>query len=222
MVLPFFFPAEILLCIAGPKETKNQRQNSPPDSDPFDSVEFGKNPASSSRQNAATWDRRIQFHKSGQLFIRAHNEALTVTAMRVCNEDRSPVGINRWATAPTPTGFAEIVSNGIPEHFQQLSGSDRNAHEQLTSNGLKSASFLAYRHPLLSNICVMPRPTSIAYRCSRWPGFCIGFRDQRGEKTMGVLWNPGSASICAAMSPPSLCGIFMSSKIKSGLKFRAL
>jgi hypothetical protein len=28
-------------------------------------------------------------------FIRAHNEAFTVIAMRVCNPDRSPVGINR-------------------------------------------------------------------------------------------------------------------------------
>jgi hypothetical protein len=31
--------------------------------------------------------------------------------MRVCNPDRSPVGINRWNAAPTPTGFAEIVSD---------------------------------------------------------------------------------------------------------------
>jgi hypothetical protein len=30
-----------------------------------------------------------------QLFIRMHNEALTVAAMRVSNPDRSPVGINR-------------------------------------------------------------------------------------------------------------------------------
>jgi hypothetical protein len=27
-----------------------------------------------------------QFHKSRQLFIRTHNEALTVAAMRICNE----------------------------------------------------------------------------------------------------------------------------------------
>jgi hypothetical protein len=29
------------------------------------------------------------------VIIGAHNEALTVAAMRVCNPDRSPVGINR-------------------------------------------------------------------------------------------------------------------------------
>jgi hypothetical protein len=34
--------------------------------------------------------------------------------MRVCNPDRSPVGINRCDAAPTPTGFAEIVSDDFP------------------------------------------------------------------------------------------------------------
>jgi hypothetical protein len=29
----------------------------------------------------------IKFHKSGQLFIRTHNETLSVAAMRVSNED---------------------------------------------------------------------------------------------------------------------------------------
>jgi hypothetical protein len=33
--------------------------------------------------------------------------------MRVSNPDRSPVGINRRNTAPTPTGFAEIVSDDL-------------------------------------------------------------------------------------------------------------
>jgi hypothetical protein len=32
--------------------------------------------------------------KSSQLFIRTHNETLSVIAMRVCNPDRSPFGIN--------------------------------------------------------------------------------------------------------------------------------
>jgi len=38
---------------------------------------------------------RFQFQKSGQLFIRMHNETLSVVAMRISNPDRSPVGINR-------------------------------------------------------------------------------------------------------------------------------
>jgi len=29
-----------------------------------------------------------------------HDEALSVTSMRVCNPDYSPVGINRWDAAP--------------------------------------------------------------------------------------------------------------------------
>jgi hypothetical protein len=31
----------------------------------------------------------------GQLFIRSHDETLSVVAVRVSNPDRSPIGINR-------------------------------------------------------------------------------------------------------------------------------
>jgi hypothetical protein len=34
--------------------------------------------------------------------------------MCVSNEDRSPVGIDSCDTAPTPTGFAEIVGDDFP------------------------------------------------------------------------------------------------------------
>jgi hypothetical protein len=59
-------------------------------------------------------DRRFKFEKRRQLLIRTHNETLSVIAMCVCNPDCSPVGINRCDAAPTPTGFAEIVSNDFP------------------------------------------------------------------------------------------------------------
>jgi hypothetical protein len=39
-------------------------------------------------------DRSFKFNKRRQLFIRPHNEALTVAAMRVSNPDRSPLRIN--------------------------------------------------------------------------------------------------------------------------------
>jgi hypothetical protein len=42
------------------------------------------------------------------------NEALTVATMRVCNKDRSPVAVHGCYVAPTPTGFAEIVSDDLP------------------------------------------------------------------------------------------------------------
>ncbi|PYL75359.1 MAG: hypothetical protein DMF26_08415 [Verrucomicrobia bacterium] len=42
-----------------------------------------------------------------------HNETLPVTAMSACNPDRLPIEINRWDTAPTPTGLAEIVSDYV-------------------------------------------------------------------------------------------------------------
>jgi hypothetical protein len=58
--------------------------------------------------------RRLQFQKGSQLFIGTYNEPLSVVAMCVCNEDRSPVGIHGCNAAPTPTGFAEIVSDFFP------------------------------------------------------------------------------------------------------------
>jgi len=45
-------------------------------------------------QKAATTNRRFEFQKRSQLFVRTHNEALTLTAMRVNNEDRSPARIH--------------------------------------------------------------------------------------------------------------------------------
>jgi hypothetical protein len=40
-------------------------------------------------------NRRFKINKRRQLFIRALNEMLVVVAMRVCNPERSPFGINR-------------------------------------------------------------------------------------------------------------------------------
>jgi hypothetical protein len=39
-------------------------------------------------------NRPLQFHKRSQLIIRAHNETLSVVAVRVSNPDRSPLGIS--------------------------------------------------------------------------------------------------------------------------------
>jgi len=41
-----------------------------------------------SRQFAARANLRFEFQKRSQLFIRTHNEAFSVAAMRVCNPDR--------------------------------------------------------------------------------------------------------------------------------------
>jgi len=64
-----------------------------------------------STQFAANANRRFQLQKRSQLFIRTHNETLSVAAMCVCNPDRSLVAIDLRYTAPTRTGFAEIVSD---------------------------------------------------------------------------------------------------------------
>ena len=90
----FLFPRCVDSAIAGPEEAKNLAGKSPPpDSDPFSDAEFGKNRANCQTQFAASANRRFQFQKRGQLFIRAHNETLSVVAMRVCNPDRSPASM---------------------------------------------------------------------------------------------------------------------------------
>jgi hypothetical protein len=48
--------------------------------------------------------------KRSHLFIRPHNDTLSIVAVCINNPERSPVAINRCNTAPTPSGLAEIVS----------------------------------------------------------------------------------------------------------------
>jgi hypothetical protein len=43
---------------------------------------------------SATPNRRFEFHKRSQLFIRAHNETLFVTAMRIRDPDCAPLKIH--------------------------------------------------------------------------------------------------------------------------------
>jgi hypothetical protein len=59
-------------------------------------------------------NRPFQFQERSQLFIRTHNKAVSVVAMRVHNPDRSPTRIQGRNAAPTPTGSAEIVSDYFP------------------------------------------------------------------------------------------------------------
>src|SRR5262245_36326472 len=65
-------------------------------------------------------DRRFKFEERRQLFIRSHDEPLPVAAMRVSNPDRSALPINGRNAAPTPTGFAEIVNDGLPAILQYV------------------------------------------------------------------------------------------------------
>jgi hypothetical protein len=50
---------------------------------------FTENPTSLSSQFAASANRRFDFYKSRQLFIRVHNEALPIIAVCIGNERRS-------------------------------------------------------------------------------------------------------------------------------------
>jgi hypothetical protein len=69
-------------------------------------------PQSSAR--SAGSNRRFEFKKRSELFIRAHNEPPSVIAVRVNNPDRSPLTINGRYAAPAPTGVAEVVSDYFP------------------------------------------------------------------------------------------------------------
>jgi hypothetical protein len=51
-----------------------------------------KNLANASNQFAASVNRRFEFDKRRQLFVRVHNETLSVVTVRVSNEDCLPVG----------------------------------------------------------------------------------------------------------------------------------
>jgi hypothetical protein len=62
-------------------------------------------------------DRRFEFHKSRQLFIRTHNETLSVIAVNVSNPDRLSARIYRCNAAPTPTGFADGLRSWSHEVF---------------------------------------------------------------------------------------------------------
>ena len=66
---------------------------SPPDSDPFNAVEYGRIYANLSRNLSAEADCGFKFQRRGQLFIGVHNESLSIVAvMHITSEDRSPVG----------------------------------------------------------------------------------------------------------------------------------
>jgi len=86
----------LILRIAGPEGAKK------PSGEKFlrliqirlTTASFDKNRVNCQHNSPALANRGFQFHKRSQLFLRAHNEALSVIAMRVRNPDRSPVGIN--------------------------------------------------------------------------------------------------------------------------------
>ncbi|PYJ93703.1 MAG: hypothetical protein DMF21_01875 [Verrucomicrobia bacterium] len=65
----------------------------------------------------------FKFKKRSQFFIRLHNETLAVVAMSISNEDWLSREFTA-ETAPTPTGFAEIVSDYF-QYFTRGGGADR-------------------------------------------------------------------------------------------------
>jgi hypothetical protein len=96
MVLSFF-PRCVDSVVSGPEAAKNLAGKCPPpDSLPFnDSRVWEKSRQLVKDRKPQPSIRRFKFDKRRQLFIRVHNETLSVAAMCVRDPGRSPVGINR-------------------------------------------------------------------------------------------------------------------------------
>jgi len=55
----------------------------------------------------------LKFEKRSQFFGGGDDESLSIVAMCVSHEDRSPFAIHGCDTAQTPTAFLEIVSDDL-------------------------------------------------------------------------------------------------------------
>src|SRR5215472_4072822 len=87
MVLPFFPPLRLFWNRGSGRDEEPSGENPPPDSDPFSDAEFEKILSGCQNNSRPAGNHRIQFDKRSQLFIRSHNEPLSVAAMRVSNPD---------------------------------------------------------------------------------------------------------------------------------------
>jgi hypothetical protein len=74
----------------------------------------------------------LKFEKRSQFFVGGDDESLSVVAVCISNEDRLSVGINRCDAAPTPTGFAEIVSDDFPELHVEADCAAFDLHTAIT------------------------------------------------------------------------------------------
>jgi hypothetical protein len=102
------FPRWVDSAIAGSgKRRRTQRGKSSRLIQDLRDAEFGRNLANLSNQNAASADRRFQFDTTQSAFIRAHNETLSVVAMRICNPDCSTLAIELKPQAKLQPTFLE-------------------------------------------------------------------------------------------------------------------
>jgi len=126
-------------------------------------------------------DSRRSLSKASSLrfLLSFGDETLSVAAMCVNNPDRSPVGINRCDAGPTPTGFAEIVSDYfpiLPWTLQRQTRSGRMAFECRCTkhlNPLGLASLFARNRVLTRRASHYRPPKRLGHcghgLCLRWP-----------------------------------------------------
>ena len=150
MVLPFWFPAVLILRLQVRKRREPSGERCPPpDSDLSNGIEFGKNLANLSKQFAANVDYRFEFQKRRQLFIGSHNKTLSVVAMRVRNKDRSPRTIHSCNARGLPKARPEKGSS--PGHGGIYSAKTNTAQNQVsvnrTASKAKEGNSCQYQYP---------------------------------------------------------------------------
>jgi hypothetical protein len=92
-----FSPLRWFSGIAGPEEAKNLagQEGPPPDSNPFSDAEVWRKLRHLVKTIRRKSELPLRVPQTPSAFLRAHDETLSVVAMRVRDKDRSPVGINR-------------------------------------------------------------------------------------------------------------------------------
>jgi hypothetical protein len=128
MIFPFFFPATLILRFAGPEGAKNLAGKCPPpDSNPLEPI--WKKLRQLVKPIRSGSNRRFQLNKCSQLFIRVHNETLSIVAMRVCTKDRSLARVHSCDAAQLQPALLRL-SAMISQYFTAAPCSTRHAAPQ--------------------------------------------------------------------------------------------
>ena len=97
----------------------------------------------------------IQVPQTESTFIRTRNETLSIIAVGIGNERRSPVTIHGCNTTPIPSGFAQIVGADFPftraaptSWRNNLSSDQQLARKEFPRDGPRTFSGLVIRASL--------------------------------------------------------------------------
>jgi hypothetical protein len=95
-------------------------------------------PGNGKLQVSKTAPRRFEFQERSQFSVRVQNQAMTITTMRISTKRLFARLIQSGNAAPTPTGFAEIVS-------------DYHPGQEWTCSGCRHRRWLVPHQPLITD-----------------------------------------------------------------------